>query len=161
MTRHLSISGPMVAHLMRGRAANASWCTNSICWRGLPLIEYIVQNFLFICRESSAGSRPIHEAHSDSEGCTNSFWPPTSIQIGCDTLGFNYTSATISRVVSILGLTSLDPEGLRSIADDRVVNEKDRKSASTPSGSSAKAIRLFYKANQGLDHAVYRESWPL
>jgi hypothetical protein len=84
-----------------------------------------------------------------------------SIQIDCDTLGVNYTLATISRVVSILGLNSLDPEGLRSITDDRVVNEKDRKSATTPSGSSAKAIRLFYKADQGLDHAVYRESWPL
>jgi len=85
-----------------------------------------------------------------------------SIHIDCDTPGVNYTSAaTISRVVSILGLNSLDPEGVRSITDDRVVNEKDRKSASTPSGSSAKAIRLFYKADQGLDHAVYRESWPL
>jgi hypothetical protein len=84
-----------------------------------------------------------------------------SIQIDCDTLGVNYTLATISRVVSILGLNSPDPEGLRSIADDRVVNEKDRKSASKPRGSSAKAICLFYKTDQGLDHAVYRESWPL
>jgi len=51
-----------------------------------------------------------------------------SIEVYCVAMEANVKLATISRVVSILGLNSPDPEGLRSITDDRVVNEKDRKS---------------------------------